>query len=77
MNLCRDCKHVRVNWFLRIFSSHEFSMCAKTINPGTGRPEGFCSVMRCSRFPQMTDACGFDGAWFEPKKRKAITTEDA
>ena len=65
--LCINCIHrVKPRLIFRLFCfDGEYSMCDKTINQVNGQPKSFCSTHRNY---DLSDACGKDGRWYEPKK---------
>lgn len=78
-NLCKDCRHARpdnnpIFWITR--ERWNFARCARkddrvTASPITGKlskPErDFCSAQRLC-LPALSDHCGFEGRFFEPKE---------
>jgi hypothetical protein len=70
MNLCRDCKHIRISWLERLLSLYGGAMCSKAACLVSGKPERYCSIMRDKFYDSLQDQCGSDGKWFEPKREK-------
>lgn len=68
MNLCKDCKHVRIGFFWWLFNGWEFAKCAACPNDkarvGVGGRDG---MMFAANARSWVGKCGPEGKLWEPK----------